>query len=186
MFTTTPKWLGLTIVATAVTIATGCAQQSSSTQATIEDRTYAVTPASVTVKAGIVTGEIADMKVTERVEKGSDRIVTPAKLTATLKLKNTSGNETVRLVTGTFRYVDVSGKPIVLDAAQAQPTLTFASSSGDRLDPGQEASQSVDVDFPAEALKAKRLRQIRLDLAYVPSPYRQESASFAVSVDGGK
>ena len=38
-------------------------------------------------------------------------------------------------------------------------------------DPGQEASQPLDVDFPAEALKAKKLKEIRLELAYIPSPY---------------
>ena len=35
-----------------------------------------------------------------RVEEGSDRIVTPAKLTAMLRLKNTSTNQTVRLLDG--------------------------------------------------------------------------------------
>ena len=48
----------------------------------IEDKTYTVTPESaVTVKAGIVTGEVTEMKVTERVEKGSDRVVSRTKTT---------------------------------------------------------------------------------------------------------
>jgi hypothetical protein len=34
-------------------------------------------PAAMKVKAGIVTGEITEMKVTERVEQGSDRVVSP-------------------------------------------------------------------------------------------------------------
>ena len=78
------KWIGLTVLATAV----------------VEDKTYTVTPASVTVKAGVIAGDVTEMKVTERVEQGSGRVVSPAKLTGTLKLKNASANQTVRLVTG--------------------------------------------------------------------------------------
>jgi hypothetical protein len=36
--------------------------------------------------------------------------------------------------------------------------------------------------FPAEALKAGKLAQIRLELAYVPSPYKEETLNFAVRV----
>ena len=53
-------------------------------------------------------------------------------------------------------------------------------------DPGQEATQSLDVEFPAEALKAKRLKEIRLEFAYIPSPYQEEMVSFAVSIGAGK
>ncbi|HEV8643857.1 MAG TPA: hypothetical protein VGV13_22545, partial [Methylomirabilota bacterium] len=72
------KWIGLTVLAAAAVMALGCAQQPSATVAGVEDKTYTVTPASVTVRAGIVTGEITEMKVTERLEKGSDRVVSPA------------------------------------------------------------------------------------------------------------
>jgi hypothetical protein len=40
------------------------------------------------------------------------------------------------------------------------------------------------VDFPAEALKARKLREFRLDLAYIPSPYHEETVNFAVSIRG--
>src|SRR5436305_434338 len=70
---------------------------SSATAAVAEDKAYAVTPSSLKVKAGIVAGEFVDMKVTERVEKGSDRVVAQAKLTGILRLKNTSTNQTVPL-----------------------------------------------------------------------------------------
>ena len=104
------KWMGLTILAAGVAMILGCSQQPSGTAAIIEDKTYTVTPASVTVKAGIVTGEVTEMRVTERVEKGSDRVVSPAKLTGTLKLKNTSTNQTVRLVAGKILYIDAQGQ----------------------------------------------------------------------------
>src|SRR5438552_7450430 len=178
------KWMGLTILAAGVAMILGCSQQPSGTAAIIEDKTYAVTPASVTVKAGIVTGEVTEMKVTERVEQGSGRVVSAAKLTAKVVLKNSSANQTVRLVAGTIKYIDVQGQPIKLEESRTEPTLKFATYGSDRLDPGQEATQSLDVDFPAEALKAKKLKEIRLDLAYIPSPYLEETVHFIVSVGG--
>ena len=115
------KWAGVTILAAAVAMTLGCSQQGSGTAAVIEDKTYTVTPASVKVKAGIVTGEVTEMKVTERVEKGSGRVVSPAKLTGTLKLKNTSANQTVHLVAGKIQYIDTQGQPIKLEEARTWP-----------------------------------------------------------------
>ena len=180
------KWMGLTILAAGVAMILGCSQQPSGTAAIIEDKTYAVTPASVTVKAGIVTGEVTEMKVTERVEQGSNRVVSPAKLSGTLKLKNTSANETVRLVAGKILYIDAQGQPIKLEESRTEPVVKFATYGNERLDPGQDGTQSLDVEFPAKALKAKKLKEIRLELAYIPSPYREESINFTVSIGAGK
>ena len=179
------KWVGVTTVATAVAAMTlGCSQQPSGTAAVIEDKTYTVTPASVAVKAGILTGELTEMKVTERVEKGSGRLVSPAKLTGTLKLKNSSKDQAVRLITGKIQYIDVQGQPMRLVEGRTEPLIKFATYGAERLDPGQDATQSVDVDFPAEALKAKKLREIRLELAYIPSPYKEETVNFTVVIGG--
>ena len=157
------KWVGVTITAMAVAAITlGCSQQPSGTAAVIEDKIYTVTPASVTVKAGILAGEVTEMKVTERVEKGSGRLVSPAKLTGTLKLKNSSKDQAVRLVGGKIQYIDAQGQPIKLEETRTEPTIKFATYGAERLDPGQDATQAVDVDFPAEALKAKKLKEIRL------------------------
>jgi uncharacterized membrane protein YeaQ/YmgE (transglycosylase-associated protein family) len=181
------RWgLGAAVVATVAWMTLGPVPQPAATAAVIEDKTYTVTPAAMNLKAGIVTGEVTELKVMERVEKGSDRVVTPAKLTATLKLKNTSADQTVRLVTGKILYIDAQGQPITLEDGRTEPALKFATYGNERLDPGQEASQSVDVEFPAEALKAKKLKEIRLELAYIPSPYREETVSFAVSLGAGK
>jgi uncharacterized membrane protein YeaQ/YmgE (transglycosylase-associated protein family) len=157
------------------------------TAAVINEKTYTVTPAAMKVKAGIVTGDLTNMKVTEQVEQGSGRVVSPAKLTALITLKNSSENQTVRLLAGTIKYIDAGGQPIKLEDGRTAPALKFDTyGSSDRLDPGQEAIQSLDVDFPAEALKAQKLKEIRLDLAYIPSPYRAETAHFIVSISAGK
>jgi hypothetical protein len=136
----------------------------------------------VPVKAGIVTGEVANLRVTERVEKGSDRVVAQAKLTGIVRLKNTSATETVRLVEGKIRYVDAQGQPIKLEEARTEPTVRFASSSSERLDPGLETTEAMDVDFPAEALKAARLKEIRLELTYTTAPYREATVRLPVSI----
>ncbi|PYM80467.1 MAG: hypothetical protein DME09_19260 [Candidatus Rokuibacteriota bacterium] len=183
---TADRWwgwgLGAALVAVVVWMTLGPAPQPAATAAVIEDKTYTATPTAMKVKAGIVTGEVTEMKVTERVEQGSGRVVSAAKLTAKVVLKNSSANQTIRLVSGTITYIDVHGQPIKLEAARTEPTLKFATYDSDRLDPGQEATQSLDVDFPAEALKAKTLKEIRLGLAYIPSPYREETVHLFVSV----
>jgi hypothetical protein len=64
------------------------------------------------------------------------------------------------------------------------PALRFSASSSDLLDPGQEATQPMDVDFPVEALRAKKVKEIRLDLVYIPVPYRDETVRLNVTIGG--
>src|SRR5688500_9833752 len=160
----------------------GCTPQQPRAVTAIEDKIYPVTPAAMTVKTGIVTAELTDMKVTERVEKESGKIDTPAKLSAKLKLVNSSSDQTVRLISGKMVYIDMQGQPIKVEEARTEPVIRFTSVSSSQLDPGQDATQSIDVDFPAEALKTKKLKQIRLDLVYAPTAYRQETANVTISI----
>ena len=179
------RWgLGAAVVAAVGWMAFGPAQQPAATAAVIDDKMYTVTPAAMKIKAGIVIGDVTDMKVTERVEQGSGRVVSPAKFTARVVLKNSSTNQTLRLVAAKIRYIDAQGQPIKLEDSRTEPILKFASFGSDRLDPGQEATESLDVDFPADALTAKKLKEIQLDLAYIPSPYREETVHVVVSVGG--
>jgi hypothetical protein len=172
-----------TLMACAVSAALlGCQPPSTKSTAAIEDKVYSVTPEAMTVKTGIVTAELTDMKVTERVEKGSGRVDQQARLTARLKLVNSSSDQTVRLIGGKMVYVDMAGQPIKVGEARTEPALRFTSSTSAQLDPGQDTTQSIEVDFPAEALVAKKLKQIRLDLVYAPTAYRQETANIIVSI----
>lgn len=181
--------IAISMIAAAVAATSfGCAQKSSVPQAVIEDKIYAVTPNQVQVKAGIVTGEVTELKITERVEQGSGRVDTPAKLTGKLKLTNTSTDQTVRMLAGKIIYIDDQNQVIKIEEARTEPAIKFASSfnnGADRLDPGQDASQAVDVDFPAAALKDKKLKEIRVELAYIPSSYKMQSANFSVSIGAG-
>lgn len=175
-------------VAGAVMAATlaGCTPPAPSARAAINDKVYTVTPDAIKVQAGMVNGEVTGMKVVERVEDGSGRVDLPAKLTGKLVLKNTSKDQSMRLVGGKIGYFDFKGQRIALEDNRTAPTLRIASSYGqsDRLDPGQEVAHEVDAEFPAEALKSKRLKEIRLELAFIPSPMREETLNFTVSIGG--
>lgn len=179
-------WMGAAIVTAVAAASFGCAQKPPAAMAAIEDKVYTVTPDQVRVKAGIVTGEVTEMKVTERVEQGSGRIDSPAKLTGKLKLTNSSTDQTVRLIGGRILYIDDRGQPIKIEEARTEPTLKFPTSynTPDRLDPGQDSTQNVEVDFPAAALTEKKLKEIRIELAYIPSPYKLQTANFSVSIGG--
>ena len=163
-----------------------CTPQAPTAIATVNDKVYTVTPNAMKVKAGIVTGELTDMKVTERVEDGTDRTAEPAKLTGKLSLKNTSSDQTMRLVGGKISYIDMQGKPIAMEDNRTAPIIQVGSGYGssDRLDPGQSSSQTLDAEFPAAALKAKNLKEVRLELAFIPSQFREETLNFTVSIGG--
>ena len=179
-------WMGVITVTAVAAASFGCAQKPPAVMAVIEDKIYTVTPDQVKVKAGIVVGEVTEMKVTERVEQGTGRIDSPAKLTGKLKLTNSSTDQTVRLIGGKILYIDDQGQLIKIEEARTEPTLKFPTSynAPDRLDPGQDATQTVEVDFPAAALKAKKLKEIRIELLYIPSPYKLQTANFSVSIGG--
>jgi hypothetical protein len=186
----TRKQLGLAVacaLAAALGASTlGCSPQQAVAAAVINDKIYTVTPASLIVRTGVLSGEVTDMKVTERVEEGSGRVASPAKLTGKLVLRNTSADQSVRLVDAKILYIDTQGNPIKLEKDRTEPTIKVAPSYGssDRLDPGQDTTQAIDVDFPVAALKAKKLKDIRVDLSYIPSQYKEEKLSFAVSIGG--
>ena len=177
----------LTALGIAALTLAACAPQKAAVVATVNDKVYAVTPDAVKVKAGIVTGELTEMKVTERVEEGSGRVTAPAKLTGKLSLKNTSTDQTMRLVGAKILYIDSQGKAIALEDNRTEPSLQVGGStygSAQQLDPGQESSQNLDADFPAAALKAKNLKEVRLELSFVPSQFKEETLNFKVSIGG--
>ncbi|HET7763944.1 MAG TPA: hypothetical protein VFK92_02530 [Burkholderiales bacterium] len=187
----TRKQVGLAVacaLAAALTMSTllGCSPPQAVAAPAINDKIYAVTPASLTVRAGVLSGAVTEMKVTERVEEGTGRVASPAKLTGKLVLKNTSADQSVRLVEAKILYIDAQGNPIKLEKDRTEPTIKVAPSYGasERLDPGQDATQAIDVDFPVAALKARKLKDIRVDLSYIPSQFKEEKLSFAVSIGG--
>lgn len=62
--------------------------------------------------------------------------------------------------------------------------FTFSAYQTDRLDPGMETSQAIEVPFPTAALEGKRLREIRLELTFTPMPYSEQTVDIPVSLKG--
>jgi hypothetical protein len=179
---------GLTMaLGAAVAMLAACTPPVPAAVAAVNDKVYTVTPDAMKVKAGVVTGEVTEMKVIERVEAGSGRVTAPAKLSGKLSLKNTSADQSVRLLTAKIVYIDMQGKPIALEDNRTEPTIQVAGQSygaQQRLDPGQESSHNLDAEFPVAALKAKNLREVRLELSFIPSPFKEEILNFKVSIGG--
>jgi hypothetical protein len=174
------------MLATAVlaAVSAACTPTQSAKAPAVNDKTYAVSPADLTVKGSLLSGALTGMKIVERVEDGSGRVDQAARLTGKLVVTNLSKDQSVRLVGGNLVYIDMQGKPIALEDNRTAPTLKLTSSYGaqERLDPGQDLSQPVEAEFPVAALEMKRLKEIRLELLYIPSAYRQETMNFGVSV----
>ncbi len=164
-----------------------CSQQGQSTVASSvqqTDKTFALSPNSTAVEVGFLAGQLQDLRVTERVEQATGKVVDPPLLHATLKLKDVSGNQSARLISGKLQYLGPDGKPILPAKDRRDTGFTFDTYQTNRLDPGMETSQEIEVPFPVAALENHTLRDIRLDLRYTPLPYKEESVTVPVSVTG--
>jgi len=172
------------MAAAIVAVISGCTPPTTEKMAVIEDKVYAVSPDQIKVKAGILLGEVTEMTVVERVEQGTGRVDSAAKLKGKLKLTNGSTDQSVRLINGRVLFIDDQGQPIKLEESRSDSKLPFTGTynSPDRLDPGNETTQEIDVNFPTDALKTKSLKQIRIEIEYLPASYRKETASFNASV----
>ena len=148
----------------------------------LEGKTYTVTPAAVDVYAGVIAGEMTDMQVVQRVEKSSGPTVSPPRLVGTLRLRSSSQTHSVRLVVAKIQYLDGHGRPMKLEGSLTQEAFRLTRYGSEWLDPGQETIHAVDVAFPAEALTARKLTRLRLEIGYVSSPYREEMFNFVVSI----
>jgi len=177
----------LTMVAVSMMVASvalaGCSKSEEPTPtAQIDSRTVTLKPASSTVQLGFLTGELTDLTVSQMVNTTTGETVQLPKLRGTLKLRNASPDHVARLVSGRIEYLDAGGKSIPLAEDRRDTSFKFYSYQGDRLDPGMETSQGIEVPFPMSAMKGGRLADVRLGVAYIPSPFRTESASVAVSL----
>lgn len=176
------RWIHATLVATSIAGLFGCTQRPPTAATVVEDKVYTVSPNALAVKAGIITGELTGLKVTESIEQGSGKVAVPATLSGNLRLRNTSPDQTVRLLAVNILYIDADGQLIPLEEARPAAAVRFGSARTDRLDPGQDTSEQVSVAFPADALQSKRLKDIRIDLTYLPAAFRQHVVNLPVVI----
>jgi hypothetical protein len=160
-------------------------KRAESTAPQISEKVFELAPRSVKVKSGIVGGELSNMRVTERVEQGSGRVDYGPRLSGRLVLKNLSADQSVLIDGGKLVFVDAADKPIALAAEATPPAIRLGdsySTTATRLDPGQELSRDIDVDFPGEALKAGKLHEIGVQLKYTAAPFKRDQLEFPVSL----
>ena len=94
---------------------------AATTDPVIEDKTHAVTPAAMKVKAGLVTGEMTKVKVTERVEKG-----VPGEAHRDCPVEEQLGESDRPSRRGQDPLHRRAGQPIKLEDMRTEPTLTFS------------------------------------------------------------
>lgn len=82
------KQAGLAVGVALAAMTLGCSPQLPAISADITGKVHTVTPDSVKATAGIATGEVTEMEVTERIEEGSGRSASPAKRTGKPVPKN--------------------------------------------------------------------------------------------------
>jgi hypothetical protein len=109
------------------------------------------------MRVDFLTAELMELSVIERVAPGSGEVVEPPRLHGTLRIRNTSSDRTARLVGGAIESVGTDGRRIPLGSGRADTAFTFYSYSGDRVDPGEDTSQTIDIPFPAAALKGNEV-----------------------------
>jgi hypothetical protein len=183
---TRQRVLGLSAVFAMVALASACSQQPAAPVVVVNDKVYAMAPDAAKVAVGIVSGEITGMKVTERVEEVSGKVSAPAKLSGKLVIRNTSADQSVSMLEAKIIFVDAQGKPLAMEDNRAEPAVKMDSSYGakNRLDPGQDMTQTLDVEFPAAALKPGVLKEVRIALVYAPAAYNKASLNFPVALGG--
>jgi len=159
-----------------------CSSPPSADLPRIEEKTVMLEPATIPVTVGILSGRLSNLSVIQRVNAETGEVVYASQLRGTLTLKNRSDDQAVRRVGGHLEYLGDAGAPIALARDRSDTAFSFYNYSSERLDPGKEISHSLDVPFPAAALRGTVLNDIRLRVTYLPAPYRQESVELPVTV----
>ena len=177
------KWFVPVVLALGVV---ACSQQQSqSTAATAQpvEKSYTVV-SSAPMKVDFLMGQFEGLTITERIDPQTKNVVDRPELRGTLKLKNASKDQAARLLGGSLAFLDAKGQVIPVAKERGDTSFTFSAYETQRLDPGKETSQTIDVPFPRAGLEASAIHSIRLDLNYLPSAYRAQSVDYPVSLKG--
>ena len=150
----------------------------------VEVRTVALQPTSISVATPSLAGRLEGLAVNTHVDRKTGKLLDSPTLRATLHLRNATADQALRLLSGAVEYVGADGAQIPLSKDQGNSGFSFfPDEQGDVL-PGQSMSQVIEVPFPAPALKANALRDVRLHLTYRAIPYKNETVEGPVTVAG--
>ena len=154
--------------------------QSVSASPRLDEKTIPLKPSVTFIKASFLMGELRDLRVMERVEPGTGKMMGGPVLRATLTVTNDSENQAARLLGGKIEYIDPEGRQIRI----AHTAFPFTGVPSDRLDPGMHTSQVIEVPFPPGALNPNAIGEVSLELTYLPIPYRQDTVNIPVYLGG--
>jgi len=133
--------------------------------------------AEVTGKNFLV--QLNDLKVSMTVDTASKEIVDTPSLRGNIKITNqTKGLLDIQAVT--LEYLDEAGKPI---AYKPTEKMTKVYPFWKTLKPEETADGNLDTTIPANAVKAKSLSKIQIDLVYVPSPLSRDTLILSEKVE---
>ena len=158
--------------------------QSAAPGPAVQSKTVALTPNTISVSTAGMTGRLDGLTVITRVDTTTGKSVESPDLQATLRLRNTTADQAIRLLSGTVEYVDAAGAVLPLTKDQGSSQFSFYPEQQDGLLPGQGTSQVLRVPFPQAALKPNALGNIRLQFTYRATPYRSETVQGRVTIPG--
>ena len=177
------KWFVPAVLALGVAACSQQQSQSTATAAQPVEKSYTLA-SSAAMKVDFLTGQFEGLTITERIDPKTKNVVDRPELRGTLKLKNESKEQSARLLGGSLVFLDAKGQVIPVAKERGDTSFTFSAYETQRLDPGKETSQTIDVPFPRAGLEASAIHSIRLDLNYLPSAYRAQSVDYPVSLKG--
>ena len=123
--------------------------------------------------------ELNDLKVSMTVDIVSKEIVETPNLRGNIKITNqTKGLLDIQAVT--LEYLDEAGKPI---AYKSEEKIVKVSPFWKTLKPGEMTEGTLDTTIPKNAIKAKALSKIQIDLVYVPSPLSRDTLTLAEKIE---
>jgi hypothetical protein len=176
-------WFAPALLALGVVACSQQRGQSTRTAAQPIEKVFTVA-SSATMKVDFLSSQLQELTITERIDPKTKNVVDLPELRGTLKLKNDSKDQSARLLGGRLVFLDAKGQVIPVAKDRGDASFTFSAYETQRLDPGKETSQTIDVPFPRAGLQASEIHSIRLDLNYLPSVYRAQSVDYPVSVKG--
>jgi hypothetical protein len=105
-------------------------------------------------------------------------------LRARFTVTNEARDWTARRITGRVEFLDAAGRPIPLPSGHQAPWFPVGTGGGDRLGPGRSVFRLLTVPCPPAVLKKGVLQQVRLELRYIPDPYRTDRLDLPVAIAG--
>lgn len=157
----------------------GCTKEQKAEAPKQEQVTKNLVPAKAEVTGKNFLVQLNDLKVSMTVDTASKEIVDTPNLRGNIKITNhTKGLLDIQAVT--LEYLDGAGKPI---AYKSEEKTAKVYPFWKTLKPGETAEGNLDTTIPRDAVKAKTLAKIQVDLVYVPSPLSRDTLTLPEKVE---